>query len=192
MEMGEEGLIKQIIYDIDLTIRNLNEFERMHDEDLKQITSYMNGNEGVENNYKQAISRDYTGTRLFKPFYNSLESLKKIVQDYSSSITSKNAIRGIITLSNVTGLLDVLELRLKLINTSQLAIPSIGTAISKVSTLISNLKAILNGISTNLLVLVSQYLSLKEWSITGSFSTSPIAQVFGISGSGEIQLTFKT
>lgn len=59
------------------------------------------------------------------------------------------------------------------------------------SGLVGTIQQGLKKIRSRLATLLANYLNLKEWTISGDISTSPIAALFGLSASAGIEVTFE-
>lgn len=176
--MGERdlALAKTICGDIDLIANVLDDFKQAHNE------------------YFSVLGDERINDPLL-PFRYALTNLKETVNAFADEPSPQKALRTINLLLIVCGQPDAISVRLNLVSTAQgikAKVQNAAHAISNAwSSFVQQIQSIIQGISSALWLLVSNYLNLKEWSVKGSISTPAITSLFGISGSAEIQFTFE-
>lgn len=216
--MNEEDLFQhigaRILYDTRLLVRSLDAFEASYATEIRdwcRAETYLieyrgEGGEAAsidrdKESYQDYISFDYLGEQLepdspFAPIGEGLILLTHQVtrlQEQRSGV----ALSTVVSIHNVDVRADEMMERLDL-DTSQIADyeerSTAENAVQKLkqawSGLVGKIKRGLGKIKSRLATLLANYLNLKEWTISGDVSTSPIAQLFGLSASAGIEVTF--
>lgn len=174
--------------DIDLLLKKLNLLEEQYSTEIDAFQKVAHhGYEGEESE---------NGFSPFSPFRESLQSFKKLLLTLGEKRDRVTAFRTLLAFHAIDSEGTAIEARLSLIGTTLTpTLPSVANTaqvlIQAWSRFWAKVKGIMGSIASNLWAFISQYLNLKEWSIKGSISTPAITQVFGLTGSAELQLTFE-
>lgn len=186
--MDRKATINWILADVDLIFEHLKSFEDEHSALINQASSAF----GIAFEYEDRP--DFESP--FASVKDSLSNFKSLVEGFAEETPSHYALNTLLAFQSIEGQVDAAASRLNLI---AMHLPQPKTAVRNSVQLLANawsgfagrIKAIVQGISGKLWNLLSNYLNLKEWSISGKISTPTLTQIFGISASAELQLTFE-
>jgi hypothetical protein len=184
----------------------MNNFKSRIEQDIGLLLNQL---DLLENEYSNKINEFREAARhLYKPedlkngfspflaFRESLQSFKNLLTTLDREKDRATAFRTLLAFHAIDSEGTAIEARLSLIGTTSAptlaSVPNTAQLLAQAwSQFWAKVKSVMGSIASNLWAFISQYLNLKEWSIKGSISTPAITQVFGLTGSAELQLTFE-
>ena len=121
------------------------------------------------------------------PILNKIEDTQESVQSLAKADPEEQsmaAMRAVASLGALNSQVDYLTARFQLPSFAQ----KIGQQVANTwNNLHSYLKSLIHSISAHLWQLISNLLTVQDWSVSGSAGVN----LFGLSGNAEIQITFK-
>ncbi len=147
--------------------------ERLKKQTLNEIVSY---------------SEEYV-VDLYKPVFFGIDDCIETVTQFHPDKASDQLFFCMRSLNAINVQLDYIAVANSTVsNIPQKVVSSVS---SKLNLILSSLKAQLQRIQGLIGQLLSKYLNLKEWSVKGSLSTPTLANLFGLTASAELELTFE-
>ena len=159
---------------------NPDKLQEMIHHDLDEIN-------GKIQEFYENIDRDTHALIQDIPISDKIEDVRESVQSLATAKPEEHstlAMRAIASLGALNSQVDYLTARFQLPSVAQ----KIGKQVANSwDSLHSYLEKVIHSISTHLWQLISNLLTVQNWSVSGNAGVN----LFGLSGNAEIQITFK-